>query len=79
MTFADRTLGLAARIVANAKMLSTVDMSVQFIATAKVGTRLVGEPTVLKVTKNLAFTTGRFIANGEVVASANAVFRILER
>lgn len=57
----------------------TVNLSVDFLATAKVGDWLQISPRVLKGSGATGFVDALVVANGEIVARTSAVFRVLSR
>jgi acyl-coenzyme A thioesterase PaaI-like protein len=54
----------------------TVGLSVDYVATAKLGQWLQIEPRVVKPGRSLGFVDALITADGEVVARANATFRL---
>lgn len=85
---ADNAMGLSAVAAARASSTEanhccvgsavTVSLNADFIGSAHVGQWLVVTPCVLKAGKSLAFVEGRVCADGQLVARANATFRLLE-
>jgi acyl-coenzyme A thioesterase PaaI-like protein len=54
----------------------TVGLGVDYVATAKLGQWLQIEPRVVKAGRSLGFVDALITADGEVVARANATFRL---
>ena len=54
----------------------TVGLSVDYVATAKLGQWLQIEPRVVKAGRSLGFVDALITADGDVVARANATFRL---
>jgi len=54
----------------------TVSLSVDFVATAKLGQWLQIEPRVVKAGRSLGFVDALITADGDVIARANATFRL---
>jgi acyl-coenzyme A thioesterase PaaI-like protein len=54
----------------------TVGLGVDYVATAKLGQWLQIEPRVVKAGRSLGFVDALVTADGEVVARANATFRL---
>ncbi len=78
---ADNAMGLACVLSAGGEGSGavTASLSVEFISSAKAGQWLevAAEPT--KVGRTLAFAQARITADGELVATASAVFRMLSK
>jgi len=75
MTFADRTMGLAAYQEAK-HSLATVQMDTQFVDTAKIGELLLSKPRVIRATRSLIFMSTEVKAAGRCTILATAVFKI---
>lgn len=56
--------------------LPTVNLSVDFLGPAKLGTWVEGETQVLRRTRNLAFAQCTLTADGETVLRASGIFKI---
>ena len=54
----------------------TVNLAMDFLGSAQIGQWLEFQPRVLKVGKNLAFVDCVVLADSQVIARANATFRI---
>jgi uncharacterized protein (TIGR00369 family) len=84
-TLADNAMGLSFVRVVNAAAEDpqnpaisavTVGLNVDYVATAKLGQWLQIEPRVVKAGRSLGFVDALVTADGEVVARANATFRL---
>ena len=76
MTFADRTMGLAA-YQALKQGVVTIQMDSQFLDTAKIGELLVSQPRVVRGTKSVVFMSTEVKAGERCVMLATAVFKIV--
>jgi acyl-coenzyme A thioesterase PaaI-like protein len=56
----------------------TVSLSVDYLATAKIGQWLLIEPRVVKTDTTLGFVDALITADGEIIARATATFRMLQ-
>ena len=59
--------------------LVTVGMSIDFISSAQIGQWLVVESEVIKTGGTLCFAQCRVTADGELIARANATFRVVKK
>jgi uncharacterized protein (TIGR00369 family) len=55
---------------------ATIDLDTQFIAGGKIGNWIEARARVRKTTKTLAFLDGEILANGELLMTATAIFRV---
>ncbi len=76
MTFADRTMGLAA-YQAIKQGVVTIQMDSQFIDTAKIGELLLSQPRVVRGTKSVVFMSTEVKAGERCIILASAVFKIV--
>ena len=76
MTFADRTMGLAAH-QATGQGVVTIQMDSQFLDTAKIGELLLSQPRVVRGTRSVVFMSTEVKAGERCVILANAVFKIV--
>jgi acyl-coenzyme A thioesterase PaaI-like protein len=76
MTFADRTMGLAA-YQALKQGVVTIQMDSQFIDTAKIGELLLSQPRVVRGTRSVVFMSTEVMAGERCVILATAVFKIV--
>lgn len=77
MTFLDRAFGQTAREVSGADRTATISFSHQFMAPLKIGDFAVVAPRVTALTGRLAFVEGTVMRQGELVASAQGVWRLV--
>ncbi len=76
MTVMDITLGsTAGASVGFGGVYPTVQLSCSFLAAAMMGEELRGEAEVQRMTKTLAFVSGRLMVNDRVIMIASSVFR----
>jgi acyl-coenzyme A thioesterase PaaI-like protein len=75
MTFADRTMGLAAYQEVK-HSLATVQMDTQFVDSARIGEVLRSKPRVIRATRSLIFMSTEVKAADRCTILANAVFKI---
>lgn len=78
---ADNAMGLACVMAAGGEGIGavTVSLGVDFVSSARTGQWLEVEAVPTKVGRTLAFATARITADGELVATASAVFRMLTK
>lgn len=78
VTFADMQLPFGSRLQAGLPdtFLPTVNLSVDFLAPAKLGAWVEGETQVLRKTKNLVFSQCTVTADGEPILRASGIFKI---
>lgn len=79
MTFADRALGLAAWEAGQQHPASTVHFSMNFVASAKIGSFIEIEPRVVRVTKSLIFMEGSLRSGETELAIAHGIWKKLSR
>jgi uncharacterized protein (TIGR00369 family) len=75
MALADVILGST---VANAvgAMGATISLNCDFIAGAEVGTRLEGESTISRLTRSVAFVSGRLFKEDKTYLTASGIWKI---
>ncbi len=78
VTFADMQLPLASRYQAGLpdNFLPTINLSVDFLAPARMGAWVEGETQVMRRTKNLVFAQCTVTADGEPSLRASGIFKI---
>lgn len=76
MTFIDRAFGQVARLRAGAPRGATVNLSVNFTAPMQLGQFAALVPKVTHMTARMAFMEGAVLCEGQVVASAQGVWRL---
>jgi acyl-coenzyme A thioesterase PaaI-like protein len=79
MTFADRTMGLAAGHHVRPNGVVTVQMDTQFADSAEIGETLFSRPQLVRATRSLVFMTTEVKAGARCVILASAVFKIVKR
>lgn len=77
MTFADRAMGTAARSHVPDRRQSTVQFDMQFMRAVRIGETVDIKCEVLKETRTLIFLEGKLTVEGEVVAAARGVWKII--
>ena len=78
VTFADMQLPLASRYQADLpeNFLPTINLSVDFLAPARLGAWVEGETQVMRRTRNLVFSQCTVTADGEPSLRASGIFKI---
>jgi uncharacterized protein (TIGR00369 family) len=78
VTFADMQLPFAARFQGGLEnnFLPTINLSIDFLAPAKLGAWVEGETQVLRKTRNLVFAQCTVTADGEPALRASGIFKI---
>jgi uncharacterized protein (TIGR00369 family) len=77
---ADNAMGLSCGVkLGGGARLVTVSMSIDFISSAHIGQWLVIESEVIKTGGTLCFAQCRVTADGELIARANATFRVVKK
>jgi acyl-coenzyme A thioesterase PaaI-like protein len=79
MTFGDRALGIAAWEAAQTNVCVTIQFDMQFICAGEIGDFIEIRPEVIRTTKSLVFLRGMLVVGDRIVASANGVWKILDR
>ncbi|MET0314069.1 MAG: PaaI family thioesterase [Hansschlegelia sp.] len=79
MTLADRALGVGAWDSAKGKPCVTIQFDMQFVSAAKMGEFVEIQPEVLRVSSSLVFMRGDVKVGERIVATANGVWKMLER
>jgi len=79
MTLADRALGVAAWDVAGGKPSVTVQFDMQFLSAVKMNEFAQMTPEVVRATRSLVFMRGVLKVGDRPAASANGLWKILER
>jgi len=77
MLFADILLPLSARFQEDLDdaFLPTVNLTSDFVASARIGEWVEGRTEVIRVTRNLVFTQGIVSADGRAVVRVNGIFK----
>lgn len=76
-TLADNAMGLSCGLALGGARLVTVNLTVDYLGSAKVGAWLEIEPTFVRTGKTICFTQAFVLADGISIARANAVFRVI--
>ncbi|MDE8653507.1 PaaI family thioesterase [Novosphingobium album (ex Liu et al. 2023)] len=76
MTFADIALGIAVVDEIGGAHCATAQLQYQFAGGAKIGSLVTCEPEVVRRTSTMVFTRGLFKADGKVIGSADAIFKV---
>ncbi len=80
-TFCDMLLPMTAHTKSDAaknRFLPTINLQVDYLASAKVGAWVQGEAQVLRATRSLLFMQGLVSADGVLIARASGIFKIGE-
>lgn len=78
MTFADMFLPIGARYAAKmpAVFLPTINLTMDYLAPAPLGTWIEGRARLLRVTRNLVFADGMITDGDTIIARTNGTFKI---
>ncbi|MGU3540127.1 PaaI family thioesterase [Methylobacterium sp. A54F] len=79
MTFADRALGVTAMEAADGQNCVTVEMTMQFIGTGRIGEWIEARPVVVRRTGSLVFMRTELTSGDRLVGAATGVWKILRR
>ena len=77
MSFADDALGMTVWEAAGRKPCTTVQLSHQFIAPARLGDFVEGQAEVMRATRTLVFVRGMLSVGGRSILHADGVWKIL--
>ncbi|MFC0447503.1 PaaI family thioesterase [Rhodococcus jostii] len=77
MAFADRALGSTALAETGTQNMATVQLSVNFLGTVRVGDLLTSSPRIVRRTASIVFADSDLRVNDAVVATVTGVFKIL--
>jgi len=77
MTFADRTMGLAAHQAIKQGVV-TIQMDSQFVDTAAIGELLLSQPRVVRGTKSVVFMSTEVKVGERCIILATAVFKVVK-
>lgn len=75
MTFTDIALGVGAADAIAGHSYVTVQLQYQFAGAARMGSLITCEPELVRKTSQLAFLRGLIKADGEVIGSADGIFK----
>jgi acyl-coenzyme A thioesterase 13 len=77
--FADFAMGLTSMLASDPrKLVFTVSLTCDFLATVPVGSWMEGRATQLRRTKTMAFAQAIMTASDQIVARASGIFRVPE-
>ncbi|MDE2466825.1 MAG: PaaI family thioesterase [Alphaproteobacteria bacterium] len=77
MTFADLSLGQAVWDATGRAAVATMNMQTQFLKAVEVGEVVEVAPQITRRTRALVFARGDFTVNGELVFTAQSVWKLL--
>lgn len=75
MSFADTALGTMIRTGEPTRLQATVQLDVHFIRPTPIGSAVEMECRILRETRSLVFAQGEILVAGNVVASANGIWK----
>lgn len=78
MTFADIALGVVTVDAIGAPSCATAQLQYHFAAAAPTGSFITCEPELVRKTSQMVFARGLVKADGKVVGSADAIFKVLD-
>ena len=78
MAFADYALGRTAVDLIGHDSQVTAQIDLQFVATAEIGSLLIGRGEIIRRTSSLFFVRGTIEAGGKIVASAQGVWKTVK-
>ena len=76
LTFADRALGFAARRGDMARRQATVQLDAHFLRPVKIGDTVEFEGRITRETRSLVFVSGTMTVEGEVVLTAQGIWKV---
>lgn len=79
MTFADVALGYAVGTALSGPYCVTVQLQLQFVATAPIGSLVTCRPELVRLGSQLAFVRGLIVSGDKTVAIADGIWKVLER
>jgi acyl-coenzyme A thioesterase PaaI-like protein len=77
-TLADRAMGLTAWEANGRRPQATIQLDIQYIGAARIGDFIEVDCEVVRLTRSLVFMRSRLTVAGEVVATANGVWKLLD-
>jgi acyl-coenzyme A thioesterase PaaI-like protein len=78
MTFADIALGMGVVDAANTRDCVTLQLQMQFVGTAKIGSFLTCRPELVRRTSQIVFMRGLIMAGDRTIASADGMWKLLD-
>lgn len=79
MTFADRGMGFTARQNDVNRRQATVQLDVHFIRAVRIGSVVNLEARIVRETRSMVFIDGELTVDGQTVATARGVWKIIAR
>lgn len=79
MPFADVALGMAVADRLGSAYCVTVQLQMQYVATAKIGEFIICEAEIIRQTRDLFFVRGLMTVGDTIVASADGIWKVLEQ
>jgi acyl-coenzyme A thioesterase PaaI-like protein len=79
MTFADRSLGMAAWFANERRPQATIQLDVHFIDAVHIGEFVEAQSRVVRRTRSVIFMSGTLAVGTRVVATANGIWKSLAR
>jgi acyl-coenzyme A thioesterase PaaI-like protein len=77
MTFADRTLGMAAWYANGRRPQATVQLDVHFVDAVQIGEFVEAHNEVVRLTRSMVFMSGTLVVGSRIVATAKGIWKIL--
>jgi acyl-coenzyme A thioesterase PaaI-like protein len=78
MTFSDIALGIGVVDAANTRNCVTLQLQMQFVAAAKIGSFLTCKPELVRKTSQIVFMRGLIMAGDRTIASADGMWKLLD-
>ena len=78
MTFADIALGIGVVDAAHTRDCVTLQLQMQFVAAAKIGSFLTCKPELVRGTSQIVFMRGLIMAGDRTIASADGMWKLLD-
>lgn len=75
MTLADQSMAMAARPATGGKRQATMELNIQFVGPAHLGEFVEAHPTVVRVTRSVAFMEVKMFVGKRLVASASGIWK----
>lgn len=79
MMFADTSLGYGVCDALGGFNCATAQLQLQFVAAARIGEFFTCRPELVRQTSQLVFMRGLIVSGGKTVASADGIWKVLER
>ena len=75
----DAGAGTAVHRTTNQKSCVTVSLDIKFIAPSRIGNELIGNVQILKRTKSMVFVNCNLKNEGQLIASATGVWKVIKK